>query len=49
MPLAQLGDQQKPRATGLSFHSNFKLEVEMGQGDPHSAPFVKAPDAVSKH
>ena len=40
-PNAQLGDDAKsPTAT-----SNFKPEMEMGQGDASSAPFVK--DAVS--
>lgn len=41
VPNAQLGDNSKsPIAT-----SNFKPEMEMGQGDVSSAPFVK--DAVS--
>ena len=41
VPNAQLGDNSKsPIAT-----SNFKPEMEMGQGDASSAPFVK--DAVS--
>lgn len=41
VPIAQLGDDAKPPTAT----SNFKPEMEMGQGDASSAPFVK--DAVS--
>lgn len=41
VPIAQLGDNARPPTAT----SNFKPEMEMGQGDASSAPFVK--DTVS--